>query len=443
MHTHSRADILDAVSPASRVLYAPTQHIAALLLTFLLTAPAAAQSRPARPDAASARTSDSLIAEIMADTLIAPDADRRSSPPAFRQSITMRPVSRRYRVGEIDAAEQGMYTSYMSRFRRATLRVDITPVSYRGDTSTTASRPQVQFGGATPISGRLDLVLRAADTLRVFTQSMSMPGTLATADAQALGAVGTSTIDLDAATLGVAARTGMRYALTQPIGSDGVALSLRGGVEYEPKPTGTSVVSWRGTTIRGGVGLSKSSPNTIVGSSVELTQSVTDSLGGRNQFPGGGSLTVDARLLHFAGTEGRGLVALNGFFARPIAIQRPDVATRRIPIGDFMGATAAFAIPVAAWSVLPTFGVLRESSRFTDTANGVRTTRDASGTTGSATLGLQVPIGRHLTITPEGGAAFGILGQTTSTRSTFQNRRSSFSDPIRGSWFSLEIAIRS
>ena len=442
MHIHSRAATLDAVSPASKVSSAPTLHIAALLLTVMLAAPVAAQSRPARPDAASARASDSLIAAIMADTLV-PESERRAPRPAFRQSVTMRPISRRYRVGEIDAAEQGMYTSYVSRFRRATLRVDVTPVSYRGDTSATASRPQVSFGGATPISGRLDLVLRSADTLRVFTQSMSMPGTLNAVDAQALGAVGTSTIDLDAAALGVAARTGMRYSLTQPLGGGGVALSFRGGVEYEPKPTGTSVVSWRGTTIRGGVGLSRSSPSTIVGSSVELTQSVTDSLGGRNQYPGGGSLTVDARLLHFAGAEGRGLVALTGFFARPIAIQRPNVATRRLPIGDFMGATASFAIPTGPWSMLPTFSVLRESSSSSSSSNGTRTTRDASGITGSASLGLQVPIGRHLTITPEGGAAFGTLGLTTSTRSALQNRRQAFNDPIRGNWFSLEISIRS
>ncbi|MES3035583.1 MAG: hypothetical protein V4813_16395 [Gemmatimonadota bacterium] len=442
MFPHLRAAILDARSSASGMGSAPAPHVAVLLITLFVAAPLAAQSRPARPESASSRATDSLIAEIMADTLPEVTSVRRTAP-TFRQSITMRPVSRRYRVGEIDAAEQGMYTSYVSRFRRATLRMDITPVSYRGDTSTTAARPQVSFGGATPISGRLDLVLRSADTLRVFTQSASMPGMLDAADVQALGAVGTSTIDLDAAALGVAARTGIRYAVSQPLGSGGVSLSFRGGVEYEPKPTGTSVVSWRGTTLRGGVGVSKATASTIIGSGVEVTQSVTDSLGGRNQFPGGGSLTVDARLLHFAGAEGRGLVALNGFFARPLAIQRPDVATRRIPIGDFMGATASFAIPVSAWSLLPTFSVLRESSSFTDTANGVRTTRDASGTTGSASLGLQVPIGRHLTITPEGGAAFGTLGQTTSTRSTFQNRRSAFSDPIRGNWFSLEISIRS
>ena len=108
-----------------------------------------------------------------------------------------------------------------------------------------------------------------------------------------------------------------------------------------------------------------------------------------------------------------------------------------------MGATASFSIPAFAWSVLPTFSFLRESSTAASTTNGVRTTRNASGNTGSASLGVQIPMGRHLTLTPEGGAAFGAVGQTTSSRGTFQNRRQSFSDPIRGRWVSLEISIRS
>lgn len=175
-----------------------------------------------------------------------------------------------------------------------------------------------------------------------------MPGSLSAADAQAIGTVGTSTIDLDAAALGIAARTGIRYTLTQPPGVTGVSVSLRGGVGYEPESTGSSIVSWRGTTLRGGVGVTRNSDNTMVGRSVEVTRSVTDSLGGRNQYPGGGSLNAAARLLHFVGAAGRGLVALNGLFARPLAIERADVATRLIPIGDFMGATASCAVYVCA-----------------------------------------------------------------------------------------------
>lgn len=113
----------------------------------------------------------------MADTLES-SAARRGAMPAFRQTVSFRPSTRRYRIGEIDASEQGMYSSWMTRFRRALVRVDVTPVVYRGDTSSTASRPQVSFGGTTPVSGRLDLAVRSADTLRVFAQSGSMPGSL-------------------------------------------------------------------------------------------------------------------------------------------------------------------------------------------------------------------------------------------------------------------------
>ncbi|HYW49391.1 MAG TPA: hypothetical protein VE861_02230, partial [Gemmatimonadaceae bacterium] len=318
---------------------------------------------------------------------------------------------------------------------------DFTPLAYESDTSVTADRPRVTVRGAAPVGGRLDLRLRSADTLRLFAQSASFPSTLTDAQAQALAAVGTSTIDVDAAALGVTARFGGRYAFTQPLGGSGMSLSLRGGVEYDPKPAGDDVVSWRGTTVRGSVGVNNVQRNTTVGASVELTRSFTDSLEGRNLFPGGGLMNAEARLLRFFGRDGTGLFALNGFYTRPVDIERPAVATRIIPIGDFMGATASMAIPAGTLTVLPTFSFLRESSRAEARVNRVPTTIDASGSTGSVSVGVLVPIGAHLTLTPEVGGAFGSVGQTTSARFPLRTRQSSFSDPIRGSWASLEITV--
>lgn len=409
-------------------------------LTVVTSLPLAAQTRPIRSDTLSARVRDSLIAAVLADTL-----DDRVEPlsmgPSYRQSITFRPTVRSYRVGEIDAREQSAYASWVTRFRRAMVRVDFTPLTYRGDTSLAANRPQVSFNGASPVSARLDLRVRSADTLRIFAQTASFPSTLSSEQAQALSAVGTSTIDLDAAALGVAARIGTRYAVTQAIGSSGVAISLRGGVEYDPKPTGNDAVSWRGTTVRGGVGLSRALENTTVGAGVDVTRSFTDSLQGRNLFPGGGSISADARLLHFFGEDGTGLFTLNGFYSRPLNIERPDVATRIIPIGDFMGATMSAAIPAGALSLLPTLTVLRESSSAEATVNRVPTRRDASGTTATGSLGLLIPVGRHLSLTPEVGAAFGTVGQTTTARFPLRTRQQSFSDPIRGVFGALEITL--
>ena len=399
-----------------------------------------AQARTIRADTLSARARDSIIAAVMADTL---ETVRRVAvrSPVSSQLIALRPTLRRFSVGGVNAQEAGMSTRFVSRFSRAVFRIDVTPISYIGDTSTTAGRPQVAFSGASPISGRLDLTLRSADTLRLFGQSASFPGALKPKDVQAVSAVGTSTIDLDAALLGAAARIGTRYTLSQALGTSGVAFSVRGGVEYDPKPSGDAVVSWRGTTVRGGLGVSRTGMRGTIGAAAEMTQSFADSLDGRNAFPGGGALTLDARALRTFGRDAGGLIALNGFYARPINLQRANVPTRINPVGDFMGGTVSAALPLFAVTVLPTVTALRESSRATSTSRGVTTTRNSSGQTASASLGLLVPLTRHITVTPEAGSTLGSVGQTTSERSALRTDRRTFSDPIRGKWFSLELSI--
>lgn len=417
----------------------------AVVLTLLLCVPLRGQNpRRAPSDTLSQRVRDSLIAAVLADTLDL-DADTLGflPPPApFRQSFTIRPTIRAYSIGNVNASEQASYASWVGRFQRATLRLYLTPVSYKGDTSTAATaRPQVGFSGISPISGRLDISLRRADTLRVFAQSASLPGALSAIDARALGAVGTSTIDLDAGAIGIAARTGVRYTFTQALNDSGVALTLRGGVEYDPKPSGTEAVSWRGTSLRGGVGISRIVNDGAIGLSVEFTKSYADSLGGRNLFPGGGTLSFDTRLIHYFGTEQSAFFSLNGFYTKPINIQRPDVVTRIIPIGDFIGATATLAIPAGRVTFLPVLTVLRETSKASTIVSGRNTTLDAHGQTGAVSLGLSIPLGHVVTITPEVGGAFGNVGQTVSAQFPRRVLRRSFSDPIRGGWFALEFSV--
>ncbi len=416
-----------------------------VVLTLLLCVPLRAQNPQRAPsDTLSQRVRDSLIAAVLADTLDI-EVDTLSllpSPAPFRQTFTIRPTIRVYSIGNVNASEQASYAGWVGRWRHATLRLNLTPVSYTGDTSTTATdRPQVGFSGVSPISGRLDIPLRRADTLRVFAQSASFPGALSTIDAQALGAVGTSTIDLDAGALGIAARTGARYTFTQALNDSGVVLTFRGGVEYDPKPSGTEAVSWRGTTLRGGVGIGRTVNDGAIGLSVEFTKSYADSLGGRNLFPGGGTLSFDTRLIRYFGKEQAGFFTLNGFYTKPINIQRPDVPTRIIPIGDFLGATAALAIPAGRVTLLPMVTVLRETSNASTIVSGRNTTLDANGQTGAVSLGVSIPLGRVVTITPEVGGAFGNVGQTVSAQFPRRVLRRSFSDPIRGGWFSLEFSV--
>ncbi len=433
---------------------------AAILVALVLAwgGPLRAQSRPdSTSDTLRQRVRDSLIAAILADTSDLVEAELLPlTMPFFRQSFSIRPTFRRYSLGTVKAEEQASASSWIARFPRATLRLDLTPVSYSGDTSLTAGRPQASVSGVSPVTGRVDVRLRSADTLRIFGQSTSFPGALSTADAQALGAIGTSTVDLDAGAIGIAARIGTRYTLTQPVGDNGVSLMLRGGVEYDLKPGGAEVVSWRGTTLRAGAGISRATISTTAGALVEVTRSFSDSLGGRNLFPGGGALTLDGRLLRFVGADGTGFVSANAFYSRPLGIERPDQPTRLIPIGDFAAVTLAGAFPVRELTLLPTVSLMRESSSATAQVNGtvvngvvlnrLTTQLNASGFTSSVSLGLAIPLGRFVSVTPEVGGAFGTVSQTVS--SSFPRRigrpivrSQGFSDPIRGGWFALEISI--
>jgi hypothetical protein len=431
-----------ANAPTART-HISAAFLAALMFVSSRTVSGQAPTGP-RPDTLSTRARDSLIAAVLADTLDL-DADTAvllTPLPAFRQTLTLRPTFRSYAVGNVNAAEQTGYASWVARFRRATLRVDLTPVSYMGDTNTTATeRPQVGFSGVSPISARLDVRVRQADTLRLFAQTMSFPGELTALDARALGAVGTSTVDLDAGAIGIAARAGVRYTRTQPLGSSGLALTVRGGAEYEPKPSTAEAISWRGTTVRGAIGVIRTGETGSVGTTIEFSRSYADSLGGRNLFPGGGSITFDARATKYIGTDGGGVVSIAGFYAKPVGIERPDQPTRIIPVGDFGGVSASAAIPAGHVTLLPVIGVQREASNAAAIVSGRRTTLTASGQTASVSFGVAVPIGRIVTLTPEVGGVFGSVGQTVSAQFPRQVRSQSFTDPIRGGWVSIEVSV--
>jgi hypothetical protein len=407
-----------------------------------------AQARPRPSDTLSTRVRDSLVAAILADTLDSDLDAALDDVPLGRartqHSMTVRPAMRMYRVGTIDARESSGFTNYTVRSGRATVRLDITPVSYRGDTATTA-QPPVQFSGATPVSARMDVRLRSADTLRLFGQTSSFPSTLTAVDATALGAIGTSTIDLDTYGLGVASRVGGRYALMLPLGSSGASLLVRAGAEFEPKPSGVEPVSWRGTTVRGAIGLSGSVDATTLAASVDVSRSVGyDSLGGRNLFPGGGAVTLDGRLARTFGVDEDGQVLLNAFYSRPFGLERPDQPTRLIPIGDFMGATVTSFVPLGRTTLIPTVSLLRESSTATAVVSNLLQTLSASGVTASGSVALSVPVGSWLTLTPEAGVAGGSVSSRTTT--TFPRRPTrplgrSFSDGIAGAWFALEVTL--
>ena len=67
------------------------------------------------------------------------------------------------------------------------------------------------------------------------------------------------------------------------------------------------------------------------------------------------------------------------------------------------------------------------------------------GWTAHASLDLAVPFGRVFKLTPQAGYSFGSVGKSFSQATVFRRgravvRSTSFSDPIRGSWLSLQLS---
>ncbi|MCU0619322.1 MAG: hypothetical protein MUF40_05395, partial [Gemmatimonadaceae bacterium] len=162
------------------------------LLLATVAAPLLAQ---AGPDSAAARRRDSLVAAVLADTADTELAEALTEllVPARGGSIAVRPLVRRYRVGDVVAVEQVATTTVRLRGDRWALRGTITPVRYRAEGTTVT--------GTTPLDLRADLRLRAHDTLRLVVQTGSRPASLGADAAAAIGAVGTGTLDLDALAL--------------------------------------------------------------------------------------------------------------------------------------------------------------------------------------------------------------------------------------------------
>ncbi|MDQ2667987.1 MAG: hypothetical protein M3Z05_18595, partial [Gemmatimonadota bacterium] len=172
-------------------------------------------------------------------------ADPRLAAGGARSSISLTGTARSYRVGDSTVTERvanARYELFVSRIR---FRLDgaVLRFATRADT----------INGSLPVAARLDFALRPGDTVTAFARSASQPFDLSQRQTSALGTAGTSTVELESASLGTPAVAGARLALAYPVGD--LVLAVRGGAESEPRPGGTLPVYWRGTTMRGGLGL--------------------------------------------------------------------------------------------------------------------------------------------------------------------------------------------
>jgi hypothetical protein len=278
-------------------------------------------------------------------------------------------------------------------------------------------------------------------------RTASRPGTLDARQTDALGNAGTSTLDLDSFQFGTPAVGGAGAALAFPVGS--LVLGVRGGLEYEPKPSGADPVYWRGTTVTGGLSLTGASGENQATASVNLSVSSADSLGGRNLFPGGGMLglqiVTDIAVRNPVDElDEPWPLRAAVFYSRPFNDVRNDQPNRLVPRGSVAGGLASLLVPVRSAVLTPSIQVVRESSSDQVTRPLARRGIEASGWTASFGLDASLPLGNHFELNPEAGYTTGSLGATyTQTVIGLGGRAvtstSRFSDAIRGGWLTLEL----
>ena len=375
-------------------------------------------------------------------TVDRPDtAGTSAAASALRSRISFTGTARSYRVGDSAVTERVVNARYEMSAARYRLRVDGAALRF----STRTDRIE----GALPISTRLDVALQPGDTLSAYLRTASRPRDLSATQAASLGVAGTSTVELESASLGSAAVGGARLAMAFPVGD--LVLATRAAAEIEPRPAGTLPVYWRGTTIRGGLSLTTAGETGSLSGMIDATYSTADSLGGRNLFPGGANVTL--QLLGDASVpnpfdpleDERWPVRALAFYSRPFGDDRADQPTLLIPQGSLIGGVATLLVPVGTVTFSPTLTLLRESSSATSTAGVLRSSISASAWTAQTGIDLTVPLGTRFELTPQVGYTFGNVGAALSQTAVARRGRgvtqaTVFSDAIRGSWVSLQLS---
>lgn len=361
-------------------------------------------------------------------------------PISAQQTVTAGIVTRSYRVGDSTVTERVTNARMDLLGRNARLRVDGSAVHYRGAGST--------IDGSLPLGVRLDYAIRPGDTVTVFARSASRPGELTENQTTALAIAGTSTVDLESVGLGTTTIGGARLAFSFPVGD--LVLAARAGMEAEQRPGGSQPVYWRGTTGRLGVALTAAVGDASVVASIDASRSSADSLGGRNLFPGGGSVT--AQLLADVSLpdpfdplkDARWPIRAAAFYARPFSNSRSDQPNLLIPQGALLGVFAALKVPVKETTLVPSVEVRRESSRSGTTSAFTISTVSGAAWTMSGSLDLTIPLGARFELVPQAGATVGRVGATLANSTGLRRgrlvRTYGFSDGIGGSWMGVQLS---
>ncbi len=384
---------------------------------------------------------------VAAAMLCAPCASAQNLDSALfarptRQSITLGGAYRSYTIGGAKVNESTALVSYEVRASHVRFQLDGTGVRFVTPAST--------IQGATPLGGKLDLIFRLGDTLTIEARSASQPARLDSAQAVAIGTAGTSTIDLESFSFGAPAKFGGRGALAVNLGD--VGLSLRAGVDVEPRPSARSTVYWRGTTLRGGATLFG-----VVGAASQLSagidvrKSYADSLGGKNLFPGGGDVTAKVALSAQLDNPWDELnddldAHVSIFYTQPFGDTRNDQPNLLIPLGSTMGAYGSLTLPWGTVLVTPSLELLRESSSADATSGLVHSHSSASGWTSALGVDAVIPLSSVVDLTPQAGYVFGNVSATFDQSLVRRRGRplrssSGFSDRVTGWYAGLELSL--
>ncbi len=323
----------------------------------------------------------------------------------WRQTLVLRGTWRGYAIDEASGTdyrirEQVGSAMYQLRGDRLSLRLEFAPVRYQATAQTTA--PQTtSVAGLTPIIARADWRWRDGDTTRLYVRSGTRPAALDTAQSRAIGAAGTSTLDLEGGALGAQAILGVRH-VAQVFTRDRLSIAVRSAVELSPTPGGTDFTYWTGTTLRaGGVVAWGLGSDGRARAGVDVSRAFADDLGGRNLFPGGGSVNLDLRAEGpLDGADGSTYGAVQGFWQIPYDNGNADVLTRLIPQGQFFGGTALLTTHVGRLDIGPTLSVFGERSR-ADARFSITTTngRPLPGEARKTAFGWSAVVGVTATLT--------------------------------------------
>jgi hypothetical protein len=350
----------------------------------------------------------------------------RDEQAGFRtvaQRATVRAGFRSYSLDAADVSESLGLVTYSLRRPGMRLRLSGGPLRYTNGEG-------VAIAGVSPLDARLDLSTGARDSLRFGVRVPSSPMTLSGPQVAALAALSTATVDLASIDFGTQASVSGAYVRKQSLRGS-ATLSGTVGVEYEPRPSSARWSYWRGTTFRGGVTVSGAAGASRISGGVVVTGSVSDSLGGQNLFQGGGTLLARAGVTTDLGDANPAVIEVSAFYFRPLRAQRLDAANRRIPVGDFVGASALAVLPLGALLLTPTFVVSHESSHSASAA----TSSTGSAWAALSSLAVDVPLGSRWSVTPELGWAKGSL------RSAVGDSAGGIRDSLTGWWAAAELSV--